>query len=133
MARSPSESPRKGWVEAAEQRLTAVQLAALAVRVAIDVVSNSQSPADVLADASDPLLASVADLLDWLAHAAVPTGLEQAAAELQAAAGVYRNAAVVYPGLSDPSEVSHAARARACDAMLQQGEHHVAMFRSSLP
>jgi hypothetical protein len=87
----------------------------------------------VLADGSDPLLASVSGLLDWLTHAAVPTGLEAAAAELQAAAGVYRNAAVVYPGLSDPNEESHAARSRACDAMLEQGEHHVAMFRSLVP
>jgi hypothetical protein len=126
----PPKPRRKRWVAAAERRLEPVALAALRVRVALDVARNAMSSADFLEDASAPLLAASADLLRWLRHAAVPEGYEDAVAELHAAAGVYRNAAVVYPGIPDLDIESREARSTACDAMLKQGEHHIAMFRT---
>jgi len=131
MSNVPSMKPRrKRWIAAAERRLEPAVLAALRVRVALDVARGSCSSADVLEDAGAPLLAAAADLLHWLSRAAVPSGFEGAVAELHAAAGVYRNAAIVYPGTPELEDESRDARAAACDAMLEQGQHHVAMFRS---
>jgi hypothetical protein len=121
---------QKRWIESAERRLEPVMLAALRLRVALDVARDSPHPANILEDAGAPLLAASADLLTWLQRAAVPKGTELAVAELHAAAGVYRNAAVVYPGASDLDRESREARTSACMAMLEQGEHHVAMFRA---
>lgn len=127
-----STAPRgqKRWIEVAERQLEPAVLAALRVRVALDVARDSMHSANILEDASAPLLAASADLLTWLQRAAAPHGLGGAVAELRAAAGVYRNAAVVYPGASDLDGESREARTNACRAMLEQGEHHVAMFRS---
>ena len=126
----PAPRGQKRWIEAAERRLGPVVFASLRVRVALDVARASGTLDDPLEDAGAPLLAAAADLLAWLQRAATPEGLEAAVAELQAAAGVYRNAAVVYPGVPDLDGESREARTSACDAMLKQGEHHVEMFRA---
>jgi hypothetical protein len=120
---------QKRWAESAERRLGAVMLAALRVRVALEVARDSPHPANILEDAGAPLLIASADLLTWLQRSAVPPRTELAVAELHAAAGVFRNAAVVYPGAADVGD-SREARTTACSAMLDQGEHHVAMFRA---
>lgn len=117
------------WLAATERRLEPLALGALRVRVALDVARDSEHPANIVEDASAPLLSASADLLSWLNQGAVPQGTELAVAELRAAAGVYRNAAVVYPGATDLDAESRQARGAACDAMLAQGEHHIAMFR----
>jgi hypothetical protein len=126
----PAPRGQKRWIEATERRLEPVVLASLRVRVALDVARDSVSSDDVLEDAGAPLLTAAADLLVWLRRAVTPPGLEGAVAELLAAAGVYRNAALVYPGAPDLDGESREARTAACDAMLEQGEHHVAMFRA---
>ncbi len=127
MSAIPSDARR--WIQAADRRLNPVVLASLRVRVALDVAFESTSSDDILEDASAPLLSAALDLVAWLQGAVTPEGLEDAAAELRAAAGVYRNAAVVYPGAPDLEGASRDARTAACNAMLQQGEHHVTTFR----
>jgi hypothetical protein len=118
---------QKRWVEAAENRLEPIVLAALRVHVALDVGRDSGT---YLKEASTPLLTATVGLVSWLRQGTAPSGLGDAVAELHAAAGVYRNAAVVYPEAPELDAASTDARANACDAMLVQGEHHVAMFRS---
>jgi hypothetical protein len=63
---------QKRWIESAERRLEPVMLAALRLRVALDVARDSPHPANILEDAGAPLLAASADLLTWLQRAAVP-------------------------------------------------------------
>jgi hypothetical protein len=121
---------RQRWIDAAERRLEDLLLAALRVRIALDAARDSASAKDILEDAGEPLLHAAAHLLAWLESAAAPSGLEIAVAELHAVAGVYRNAAVVYPGVPDLDGETREARTAACDAMLVQAEHHVAMFRA---
>jgi hypothetical protein len=82
-------------------------------------------------DAADPatdLIAACGALIVWHEGAPAPRGYTRAEAELRSAGAVFRNAAFAFRGLVEAEPDQRAARADACEAMLTQGQHHVAAF-----
>jgi len=120
------EQARREWAAAAHTRLGPVLGAASRLRLAFDTATD---PSPVSAgDPAAELIAACADLLQWLHDSPAPSGHGQAAAELGAAAGVFRNAAFAFRSLDEAGPDQHAARAEACASMLVQGEHHINTF-----
>ena len=74
------------------------------------------------------VVSACSNLHDWLRSGHPPRGLAKAGGELGAAAGVYRNAAVAFKSLADVDGNQREARANACAALLDQGDHHVELF-----
>lgn len=128
MGNPGSGTERRRWAASAETHLAGVADAARRLRRAFEAGADTQ-----LVDGSDPA-ASIQDacavLVGWLATSPAPRGLRRAGAELGAAAGVYRNAAVAFRGVAEREAGSTEALRAACSSMLDQGDHHVAAFAS---
>ena len=128
MGNSEPKAEGSQWATAAEERLASVTEAVRALRQAFEAGTEPS-----LSDGTD-LATSVqeacAALSAWIATSAAPRGLRKAGAELGAAAGVYRNAAVAFRSLAEREPGGGGALASACEAMLEQGDHHVRVFVS---
>ena len=114
---------RRRWADGAEKHLAALGAAARSLRDAFETAAETSA-----APGTDPaslVVDSCAALASWLAGAPAPRGVGKAAAELGAAAGVYRNAAVAYRSLADTDTEAREARQAACAAMLDQGDLHI--------
>ncbi len=83
---------------------------------------------DASSDPATDLIAACGALMVWHEGAPAPRGYTRAEAELRSAAAVFRNAAYAFRGLVEAEPSRRAARADACEAMLTQGEQHVAAF-----
>jgi|SRR5579862_4701919 len=117
------EVERRRWADGAEQQLAALGAAARSLRDAFETEEVPSAAPDT--DPASVVLDACAALASWLAVAPAPRGVGKAAAELGAAAGVYRNAAVAYRSLADTEAEAREARQAACAAMLDQGDLHM--------
>jgi hypothetical protein len=81
-------------------------------------------------DLAEKLTAACDGVVEWLHTSPAPKGFESAEAELYAAAGVYRNAAVAFRRLAEATGEPDDVLVRACEALLRQGDHHVIAFLS---
>jgi hypothetical protein len=111
----------QNWGSEARRRLQPVFDPATSMRVAIDTDTGPQM---ANGDPGSDLIAVCADVLRWFQNSPPPRGYEEAAAELGAALGVFRNAAFGFRSLAGASPNRYATRAQGCKAMLDQGEQH---------
>lgn len=93
-----------------------------------DLETSSETDAMV----ASHVVSACSSLNDWLRSGHAPRGFAKAGGELGAAAGVYRNAAVAFKSLADVDGDQREARANACAALLDQGDHHVETFVAAL-
>jgi hypothetical protein len=119
---------RKQWIKAAQSQLSPVIDAAALLRRATAQLPDASE--DLSRDPSSLMLSASRKLLDWLHDTEAPPGQEETVAELRAAAGVHRNAALAFRRLADPTTGREETLARACESLLEQGEHHIARFES---
>jgi hypothetical protein len=117
---------RLQWAEEARQHLAPVLDAGSRLRTAVD--ASTEWPPGSMPDPGDELLAACAELSTWLDSVRVPIGMGRAQAELQAASGVFRNAAHTFRLRLDVADARYQARMNACRSMLEQGREHVEAF-----
>jgi hypothetical protein len=91
-----------------------------------------EASAETVEAVASQVVSASSNLNDWLRSGHAPRGFAKAGAELGAAAGVYRNAAVAFKSLDDVDGDQREARARACTTLLEQGDHHVEIFLATL-
>lgn len=130
---TPQREPsvlRREWASTTENYLAA--LAESVNRLRETFQSEEGAPPEADEAVASQVIAACTSVNDWLRSAHAPRGLAKAGGELGAAAGVYRNAAVAFRSLTDAKGDQRQARAKACATLLEQGDHHVEMFKSVL-
>jgi hypothetical protein len=114
---------RREWATTAEDRLAIVTDAVERLRKVFEIAWEIPS-----AEVASEVVAGCDSLAGWLNSTRVPRGLGKAEGEIGAAAGVYRNAAIVYLNLEDVDGYRRSARSNACARLLEQGDYHVETF-----
>ena len=89
-------------------------------------------PSEASVEVASELVTGCDSLSEWLNSTRVPRRLGKAEGELGAAAGVYRNAALVYLSLENVEGYRRSARSNSCTRLLEQGNYHVEMFVAAL-
>lgn len=117
---------RRKWTTTAEERLDVVTAAVERLRKVFGIARDM--PSEASAEVASEVVTGCDSLTGWLSSTRVPRGLAKAEGELGAAAGVYRNAAVVYRNLGDADGYQRWARSNACAKLLEQGGYHVETF-----
>jgi len=117
---------RREWVTTAEDRLAVVTDAVEHLRKVFNIAR--EIPSEASADIASEVVTGCDSLAGWLNTTRVPRGLRKAEGELGAAAGVYRNAAIVYLNLENVDGDRRSARSNACTRLLEQGDYHVETF-----
>ncbi len=117
------------WSVAALDRLEPVVTASLRVRSGF---THGGDAAEAATDLAAELLAACIALRSWLDEAPAPRDEEEAEAELLAAAGVFKNAALLFRNLDEAEAERRAARFAACESMLIQGAHHIDEFLAAI-
>lgn len=117
---------RRDWTTAAEERLDVVTAAVKRLRTVFNIAW--ETPSEASGEVASEVVTGCDGLTQWMSSNRAPRGLGKAEAELGAAAGVYRNAAVVYRNLEDVDEHQRWVRSNACARLLEQGDYHVETF-----
>lgn len=123
------DAARSRWAAGAQQHLEALVDAVGALRTAFEAAPTEPDPPG---DPSERVLEACAALAGWLTGHKAPRGLGRAEGELGAVGGVYRNAAFAFRGLDEIGVDAQPSRVAACATMLDQGDHHVEVFRHLL-
>ena len=121
---------RREWATTAEDRLAVVTDAVKRLRKDFNIAREIPSEASV--EVASELVTGCDSLSEWLNSTRVPRRLGKAEGELGAAAGVYRNAALVYLSLENVEGYRRSARSNSCTRLLEQGNYHVEMFVAAL-
>ena len=117
---------RREWVTTAEDRLAVVTDGVERLRKVFNIAR--EIPSEASAEVASEVVIGCDSLAGWLNSTRVPRGLGKAEGELGAAAGVYRNAAIVYLNLENVDGYRRSARSNACTRLLEQGDYHVETF-----
>ncbi len=117
---------RRRWATTAEEHLNVVTAAVADLRKVLAV--DAEMLFDVDADIASKVVVACGSLEGWLGGTRAPRGLAKAEGELGAAAGVYRNAAIVFGKLKDVEGYQRHTRSNACALLLGQGDDHVDAF-----
>ena len=91
-----------------------------------------ETPSETDEAVASHVVSACSTLSGWLGSSHAPRGLGKAGAELGAAAGVYRNAAVAFRSLADVDGDQRQARSVACAKLLEQGDRHIETFAGAL-
>jgi len=119
---SPSPDPSKGWM------CNLISWTG-SPRASSEVFNIARAiPSEASAEVASEVVTGCDSLAGWLNTTRVPRGLRKAEGELGAAAGVYRNAAIVYLHLENVDGDRRSARSNACTRLLEQGDYHVETF-----
>lgn len=121
------DAARRQWAAGAQGHLDALVDAVGNLRAAFETAPTEGQPHE---ETSDRVLEACAALAGWLTGNKAPRGLGKAEGELGAVGGVYRNAAFAFRGLEEGGAEARAPRVAACATMLDQGDHHVEVFRN---
>ena len=121
---------RRHWAKLAEDRFAEVTAAVERLR---DIFGSARArPSDASAEVASEVVDACDGLAGWLGTAPAPRGLTRAEAELGAAAGVYRNAAVLLRNLGGSDGYRRWVRSNSCATSLQQGDYHAEAFLAAL-
>ena len=121
---------RREWATTAEGGLAIVTDAVERLRKVFNIAR--EIPSEASAEVASEVITGCDSLAGWLNSTGVPRGLGKAEGEIGAAAGVYRNAAIVYLNLENVDEDRRSARSNACTRLLEQGDYHVETFVGAL-
>ena len=124
------EAIGREWASTAQDFLAAVTHAVDELRGIFQ--SDRQMPSEKHEAVASRVVSACSILSDWLRSGHPPRGFAKAGGELGAAAGVYRNAAVVFKSLAEVGGDQREARSKACATLLHQGDHHVELFVAAL-
>lgn len=113
---------RREWRALAEERLAVVADSVARLRNVFGLAR--EQPSEAAEVVASEVVLTCDNLAAWLSTMPAPRGLGNAEAELGAAAGVYRNAAVLLRNLKDIDGYRRWLRSNACATMLEQGDCH---------
>jgi hypothetical protein len=126
MSKADNALLRREWVRTAEDRLAVVTDAVERLRKVFNIAP--EIPSEASAEVAAEVVTGCDSLAGWLNSTRVPRGLGKAESEIGAAAGVYRNAAIVYLNLENVDGHRRSARSNACTRLFEQGNYHVERF-----
>jgi hypothetical protein len=122
MSKADKARLRREWVITAEDKLAVVTDAVKRLRKVFNIAW--EAPEEVASE----VVTGCDGIVGWLNNTRAPRGLGKADAELGAAAGVYRNAAIVHLSLENADAYRRSARSNAYTRLLEQGDYHVEAF-----